>query len=340
MGGGWRKSVNHRAVVVGFAIGIPLIGGLLYWQFGMPSANNLSGAVSLPSKGAADNDRGAAEGLEALSARLEAELKQHPGDGVGWALLARSYVEMGRHAEAVPRYEKAMKLIPDDPQVLADYADALGMLQGRKLEGKAEQLIRRALTLDPNNVKALRLAGTVAFDRKEFKQAARYWEKAKSNLAMETEGAVRQELIAAIAEAKALAGGGTAAGVLTGASMLAGVGSQSRAISGTVTVAPALSARAVSADTLFVFARQVNGSSMPVAIVRAAKRDLPFTFRLDDSNSPMPARKLSEAGDVVIVARLSKSGEAMPKSGDLEGLSRAVRMGAEKVTVVINRELP
>jgi cytochrome c-type biogenesis protein CcmH len=91
---------------------------------------------------------------------------------------------------------------------------------------------------------------------------------------------------------------------------------------------------------LFVFAREMNGPPMPVAIVRATKQDLPFTFRLDDSNSPMPARKLSEAGDVVIIARISKSGEAMPKSGDLQGTSQPVKPGASKIAVVIDREIP
>ena len=79
---------------------------------------------------------------------------------------------------------------------------------------------------------------------------------------------------------------------------------------------------------------------MPVAIMRVMKKDLPFTFRLDDSNSPMPARKLSEAGTVVIVARLSKSGDAMPQSGDLQGMSQPVTPGANGITVVIDREIP
>jgi len=91
---------------------------------------------------------------------------------------------------------------------------------------------------------------------------------------------------------------------------------------------------------LFVFAREVNGPPMPVSIVRASKQDLPFTFRLDDSTSPMPSRKLSNAGAVVIVARLSKSGQAMPQSGDLEGVSQSVKPGANKITIVIDRERP
>ena len=115
---------------------------------------------------------------------------------------------------------------------------------------------------------------------------------------------------------------------------------QSRAISGTVTVAPSLAGKGSSTDTLFVFAREVSGPPMPVAIVRATKKDLPFTFRLDDSPSPMPSRKLSGAGTVVIVARLSKSGQAMPQSGDLEGTSQPVNSGLDGITVVIDRERP
>ena len=115
---------------------------------------------------------------------------------------------------------------------------------------------------------------------------------------------------------------------------------QSLAISGTVTVAPSLAGKGSATDTLFVFAREMSGPPMPVAIVRATKKDLPFTFQLDDSTSLMPSRKLSGAGTVVIVARLSKSGQAMPQSGDLEGTSQPVKSGVDGITVVIDRERP
>ena len=115
---------------------------------------------------------------------------------------------------------------------------------------------------------------------------------------------------------------------------------QSLAISGKVVMAPNLAGKGAPTDTLFVFARETDGPPMPVAIVRASKKDLPFTFRLDDTNSMMPSRKLSDVGTVVIVARLSKSGQAMPQSGDLEGMSQPVKPGVDGVTVVIDHERP
>jgi cytochrome c-type biogenesis protein CcmH len=119
-----------------------------------------------------------------------------------------------------------------------------------------------------------------------------------------------------------------------------GQAGQSLAISGKVVLGPSLANKGSATDTLFVFARETSGPPMPVAIVRATKKDLPFTFRLDDSTSMMPSRKLSDVEMVVIVARLSKSGKAMPESGDLEGMSQPVKPGADGITIVIDRERP
>jgi cytochrome c-type biogenesis protein CcmH len=181
----------------------------------------------------------------------------------------------------------------------------------------------------------------VAYDRKEFGQASQYWERASANLPADAEGEVRQELLSGIAEAKGLAGGKPAmVKAVDGAAPSTMPGGQAAAISGTVSLAPSLAGEGAPTDTLFVFAREMNGPSMPVSIVRATKQDLPFAFRLDDSTSPMPSRKLSGAGTVVIVARLSKSGQAMPQSGDLEGMSQPVKSGVDRITVVIDRERP
>jgi cytochrome c-type biogenesis protein CcmH len=120
----------------------------------------------------------------------------------------------------------------------------------------------------------------------------------------------------------------------------AGQEGQSLAISGKVIMGPSLAGKGSPTDTLFVFARETSGPPMPVAIVRATKKDLPFTFRLDDATSMMPSRKLSDVDTVVIVARLSKSGKAMPESGDLEGMSQPVKPGTEGITIIIDRERP
>lgn len=334
-------SASSRAIVIAITVIVPTSSGLLYWTLGNPEAITLPDVPLLASQGRSDYAHQTSEGLDALSERLKMRLEKSPNDGVGWALLARSYVEIGRHADAVLIYEKAMKLLPDDPQLLVDYADALGVLHGRKLGGKSESLIQQALKIDPNHIKALMLAGTVSFDRSDFRQAVRYWEQADAHLPADAEGYVRRELLSDIAEAKRLAAGKTAMAKTVGLADFSPMsGNQTAAISGTVRLAPRLAAKGDPLSTLFIFARAMNGPAMPVSIVRALKQELPFTFRLDDSTSPMPSRKLSDMDSVVIVARLSRSGQAMPQSGDLEGTSQPVKPGDSRVTVVIDREIP
>jgi cytochrome c-type biogenesis protein CcmH len=339
-----QQQVRSRPVAFALAIIVPTVSGLLYWELGNPLAMTQSTVDELSAQGSSEGAHPSADSLEALIEQLKQKMEQNPNDGMGWVLLARSYVGMGRNAEAVQIFEKAVRLIPNDAQLLADYADILGVVHGRKLEGKPEVLIQQALKIDPRNVKALMLSGTVAFNRKDFARAVKDWELARANLPAEVDPEMTQQLMAAIAEAQNQLGGGQktmpAFAESSAPVQPTGQAGQPRTIRGTVTMAPSLAGKGSPTDTLFVFAREMSGPPMPVAIVRATKKELPFTFQLDDSTSPMPSRKLSSAGPVVIVARLSKSGQAMPQSGDLEGTSQPVKSEVEGITVVIDRERP
>ena len=334
---GWRLNPKVTAAVL--AILVPSLSTLLYFKLGAPVAITHPQLSSMTAQNR-DTNQGAAATLDALAERLKQRLEQNPNDGVGWALLARTYVELGRHAEAVPIYEKAKTLIPNDAQLLADYADALGVVHGRKLDGRPELLIQEALRADPTNVKALMLAGTVAFDRKEYKRAADYWTQAREGLPPDTDRDVIQELSNGIAEAEELSGTKAVRTAGTKPSRQMPSPNATRAISGTVRIAPELSGGGAPTDTLFVFARELNGPPMPVSIIRASRKDLPFRFRLDDSTSPMPSRKLSDVGPVVVIARLSKSGNAMPQSGDWQGTSQPVKSGTDSLTLVIDSQIP
>jgi cytochrome c-type biogenesis protein CcmH len=112
------------------------------------------------------------------------------------------------------------------------------------------------------------------------------------------------------------------------------------AVSGRISLAPALAARISPGDTLFVFARAVEGPRMPLAILKRSAADLPLSFTLDDSMAMSPELKLSAFPDVVIGARLSRSGDAMPSSGDLEGQSAPLGGRRSGVEVVIDRVRP
>ena len=337
--------VNLRFIAILLGMLIPAASGVLYWTLGNPAAMTHPQVSS--AQGGPGGDGQMADSLNTLIEQLRKKLEQNPNDGVGWGLLARSYMAMERYADAVPIFERATKLDPNNAGLLADYADALAVHQGRKLEGRPETLIQKALKLDPHNVKALMLSGTIAYNKKDFARAAKEWEDAHAYLPPDDQESSDQ-LKASIAEAKRHMGGGPSMNMLVANPPMeqakptkpAAQSGQSRAITGKVVLGPGFANRSNLPDTLFVFAKDVAGPPMPVSIVRASRKDLPFTFRLDDSTSPMPSRKLSDIGTVVIVARLSKSGKAMPESGDLEGMSQPIAPGAENITVVIDRERP
>jgi cytochrome c-type biogenesis protein CcmH len=263
---------------------------------------------------------------------LKNKLEKNPGDGTGWALLARSYVEVRRHAEAVHAYEKAVKATPDDPQLLADYADALAVVNGHNLAGKPEALANQALKLDPHHPKALMLAASAAFDRKDYKQAISFWERLEKDLPADSE--ILPEVKAALNDTYVLSGKKpTLPSVPNSLPVEAGV-------SGVVRIAPALASKIDPDATVFIFARATQGPPMPVAIERTTAKNLPYTYHLDDSSAMSPDHKLSLAGEVVLVARISKTGDAKAQVGDLQGISASFKPSAANVDIEINQVMP
>lgn len=323
-----------RKLAIAITILVPLLAFWLYVKIGQPEVLlKPVGEVPVVSDVSTLEHRAMAGDIEPLLVALKDKLVENPENGEGWALLARSYVSLGRHAEAVPAYEKAAKIIVDDPQLLADYADALAVANGGKLAGAPEDLVNQALKLDPHHQKALMLSATIAYDQQNYKEAIQIWERLQSELPADSE--LQSYIQAALTEAYAVSGEKPSA-QLAKESVENKSAVQKQGISGVVRIQADLAKKLAPTDTLFVFARAAQGAPMPVAIVRASAKDLPFKFQLDDSHSLMPSNKLSEADDVVVVARISKSGDAKPQAGDLQGLSAVMKPIGENVEIEIN----
>jgi len=300
-------------------------------------------AVGTP--GAADSARVGHEGapmspqqIVAMVENLSKKVHERPDDVQGWALLARSMAALGHFPQASEAYEHLMKLTPDDPQVLADYADTLGMAQGRSLAGRPMELVAKALAMDPHQPKALALAGTAALDTGDFRQALGYWETLAGDLPAGSEDRTRVEAIIGEVRERATAAGKPLPAAATAAAPAPSAAGAS--VTGSVSVAPALAGGVDRAATLFVFARAENGPRIPLAVVKAPAAALPMEFTLDDSQAMAPNLKLSGAKAVRIEARISRSGNAMPQSGDLVGTSGVVKPGTRGVRVVVDKVVP
>jgi cytochrome c-type biogenesis protein CcmH len=213
--------------------------------------------------------------------------------------------------------------------VLADYADVLAAAQGR-LEGEPETLITKALQIDPKNLKALALAGSAAFNRKNYAEAARYWEQMIPLVSADSEEA--RAIHANVEEARGLAG---IAPKTTAVSARPTAG-EAR-VSGVVQLAPELAGKVSPTDTVLIYARAAEGSRMPLAILRRQARDLPIRFTLDDTSAMAPGMTLSRHDKVVVAARVSKSPAAAAQPGDLEGASMPIPNSASGISVTIDK---
>jgi cytochrome c-type biogenesis protein CcmH len=272
------------------------------------------------------------EQMAAMVERLAERLKQTPDDVQGWQMLSRSYMILERYEEAVQASAQVLRLQPEDPNVLADHADVLALRNGRSLEGEPLRLIERALQVDPRNLKALALAGAAAFDRGDAREAARLWDRVAE--IGPPDSPIVQQAREGAAEARKMAGQGASP------STAPPVGAQAR-VSGRVSLAAGLVAQADQQETVFIVARNAeadgSGGRMPLAVLRKQVRDLPLSFTLDDSLAMGPGSGLSSARRVVVTARVSRSGQAMPQAGDLEGSSNPVDVGASGVSIEISR---
>ena len=322
---------------------IPAAAVVLYSRLGKPDA------IAMQSEQAAHelND----QQVNALVDTLAERLKTRPDDAEGWALLARSYRALERWNEAAAAYAHATELVPNDASLLADYADVLAMAQGRRLEGRPAALAARALAIDPNHRKALALAATAAMETRDYDGAIALWQRLRAQFPEGSEDAkqvtsfiaevedMKRHPDAATQSAAAQSPRAAPAAKREMATSATSAAAATAGIAGRVDVAPALASKVALTDTVFIYARPAEGPRMPLAVLRIPAKELPADYRLDDSMG-MAGAKLSTAPTVVVEARISKSGNAIPQPGDLSGKSGPVKPGASGVDVTIDQVVP
>jgi len=317
-----RRQGRIAAVAAGIAIPVGAVA--LYLLVGSP------GAIVREAEQATN-----AHQVEGMVARLAARLRENPDDVDGWRLLGRSYTVLRRYTEAADAYAKAAARAPRDAQLLADFADVLAMARGQTLEGEPEKLVLRALELDPKNLKALALAGTAAFERRDYAVAAQHWGRMLPLVPPGTEDSEQIKPNVDEARARAAAAGQKPPPQQQLAQQKQAAQKQA-GLRGTVRISPKLKDQVKPDETVFIFARAEKGPPMPLAVLRAKVRELPLAFSLDDSMAMAPELKLSSFDRVVVTARVSKAGGATAQLGDLQGASGPVGNRANAVEVVID----
>lgn len=328
-----------KILALALAVLLPVTAVGIYWKLG-----NRHALLQKESVVSAEGFNGVRS--EASLKALEDELASKPDDAESLLLLARSYGERERFAEAAQTYDKLTRLIPNEAQLWADYADVLAMASNRSLNGAPTKLLNKALALDPDNFKALALSGSAAMEQGDYATTIQHWEKLLKMIPKNDENVKIVE--SGIQQARVLLAqktGGKAPVMakrppVEDKPQAKPVQSGREAISGTVSLSATLKAQVSSSDTVFVLVRAAEGPKMPLAIVRKQVSDLPFQFTLDDTTSMSPQMKVSNFDQVVVIARVSKSGNAMSQSGDLVGMSTTIKPGATGLKLNIDKVVP
>ncbi|BFI95729.1 MAG: hypothetical protein RSP_12390 [Rhodanobacter sp.] len=287
------------ALALGIALLLPLGTLALYLHVGAPAT--LDGVAAAPKP---------LDFQQALT-ELRAHLKQQPDDAQGWALLAQATAALKQPEQARDAWAHVLKITPDDVPAMVGWAEADSMARSDHLiDGRALELLHRAVQLQPDSQRALWLLGISQFQHAQYADAAATWRSLQPLL--EPGSSVAQAVTAQIANADARAGiqpsAEPAAAASTGATLTV-----------QVSLAPALKDKLRPGDRLYVFARAVSGPPMPLAVAKLPATALPATVTLDDAMAMTPELKLSSVARVVVQARISHSGQPVAEPGDLEG---------------------
>ncbi len=305
---------------------IPVLAASLYWGLGNFQAINPTPEMLASNEPAMPNQEAIRKMVDGLAKKMQAD----PNNAEGWLMLGKSYKYLEQYAKSADAFAHAYQLLGDKPDVMLAYAEALSFANDEQVSGKSADLIFKALALAPNNPNALWLAGMAKAQAGEFVEAKKLWSKLAASLPQGSEAQQEtQALLAKIDSKIAEAKTGT---VKETATPIATV-----AIDVQVSLAPELQNQTSPTDTVFIYAQALSGPQMPLAIVRKQVSDLPLAISLTDAQAMTPEMKLSKFADVKLLARVSKSGNAMKQTGDLIGVLESVTV-ADKTrhTLVIN----
>ncbi len=246
--------------------------------------------------------------IEAMLDRVKQRLRDNPEDAEGWFILGRTLMSLKQIDEAVTAFQRTYNLVGDEPGLMFTLADALALQNKGSLAGEPSRLVERGLEIAPRDPTGLWLAGLAAEQRKEYRLAHEYWRKLLPLISGDAESTTEVQRLLAILEKRdpTIEASATTTVSPTGAS-----------INLKVDLDVNLRDQTAPGDSVFIYARAMQGPPMPLAVKKLTVGDLPASVSLSDSDAMMPTMKLSSFDQLIVGARVSKSGNPVAQVGDL-----------------------
>jgi cytochrome c-type biogenesis protein CcmH len=346
-----RTTFIAAAVV---ALILPAASILLYRIVGEPRALDAA-AMSAPAAASAGAEHG--QDMDQAINGLAAKLKQNPDDAEGWALLGRAYLETQHFGEARDALKHAHDLVPADADVSVAYAEALTLSgDSHRIDSEARALLDAALKVNPKNERGLWLRGIADYQDGKFDSAITRWNELLAILPKDSTitQPVRNQIARAEAERdgrppppepagapQSAESGGAQPPALAAPAAQASVASEGPRLTVNVALDPKLGPKVSAGDTLFVYAKAASGPPMPLAIQRMQAGQLPATVVLTDGMGMLPSMRLSQFPQIIVGARISKSGNAIAQSGDLQAFSKPLDVATTApIALTIDQTVP
>ncbi len=325
-----KLTASGKWMIVVILVSLPVYAILTYFALGEPDA-----LIKAETKPVQSVQQGGQD-INAMIAKLAQRLKDNPDNAQDWIMLGRSFKYVKQYQLALNSFKKARALLGDQPDVLLHYADALAMMNNGSLAGEAEQLVFKALEKSPKDPTGLWLAGMAKAEKQEFTQAVSYWRQLLRVLPSGSDSLKQVEGLIASVQARMENPGF----VEQPGTTVQNQQNTAVSIEVQVNIEQSIKDRLTASDTVFIYAKALSGPPMPLAIVRKQVSDLPVTVLLNDAMAMMASQKLSNYKAVKVMARISKSGTAMPQAGDWVGSVELTELKQKQsVMIVINQQI-
>lgn len=292
------------------AVSIPFAAGALYLKLGSPEAFDPDARRAAPV--AQQQLQEQVPDMQAIISRIEQRLEEQPDDAIGWFMLGRAQLSLGDYAQAETALRRSLELDADNIDVRIRLADTIALTQGRRLDGEPAEILKGVLEDQPDNPQALWLYGMALSQSDEPAEAISVWQRLLPLLGDDPFAIreVQQLIVDANSQLPAAEQLPSADQVMTDTNA-DGVG-----LTVLVDVQEGLADDLPPDTPIFIYAKAANGPPMPLAVVRKFLQELPITVELTDEQAMVESMKLSAFDEVVVGARISRSGNPIAQPGD------------------------
>lgn len=331
---------RHPAVALMISVFVPMLALLLYLELGMHSASEESFVAEQQQSQTEEQPS-----VEDMTLKLQQKIDKEGGTVQEWTMLGRAQKYLGRHELAAKAFAVALEKDSGNAELMLESAEMIALSNNQTFTPEARELVLRAYAIDPGNPNALWFAGVAEYQHGNYRQAIEHLialqpmatgeeEVMKSIVAIVTKS--REQLLAAgedVPELTELLAFKSMADAVVPAGAKSVEGGAGTRLDVTVDISNAVRAQFKSNDVVFIYAKAKQGPRMPLAAQRLTLSELPTEVVLDDSMAMVEGMNLSAFEQLVVSARVTRSGSAIAQSGDYIG---RVEINSKAVSTPLN----